>query len=312
MGEILEPTSPLAPEVLATRRLCRLAESVHTVGYYTPEITALTDDGFRGWWHAYFAYRFAPLGEPSAELVTATAYNFASRFVERAIPSAWSVMSPDAVLARHRELVANAFSRIFPDGRRADELAEAAGLLRRAVADLPLAGRPLFAGHAALDWPAASGSSGDVGPVADAMTLWHACTLIREFRFDGHNAVLLANDIDGVACHVLMAAFGHGNQPTIERIRGWTIDEWSAAVAGLAERGWIVEVDGKPEFTDTGREARAEIERDTDRRAVALVDALETAETERLLEILGVIVDDLLAGGEVAGVWPPPTVLEPG
>lgn len=311
MGEIPEraTSEELPVEVMRTRRLCRLAESVHTVGYYTPEIRALTDEGFRGWWHAYFGYRFAPLGEASLEVVTATAYNFAPVMVARAIPSAWQVMSPEAVLARHRELVAAAFARIFADGRRQAELAEAAALARRAVTGLPLAGRALFAGHAALDWPDGS-VAGDA--TRDAMNLWHACTLVREFRFDGHNAVLLANDVDGVACHVLMAAFGHGNQPTIERIRGWTSAEWDAAVAGLAGRGWITEVDRKPHFTDAGRAARAEIERDTDRRAVAVMAGLAPDEAERLLAVLGVIVDDLLSGGEVAGVWPPPTVLEPG
>lgn len=282
---------------LLARQVARAAESVHCVGYYTAEIRTLTNRGFSGWWHAYFGYRFAPLGRASANLVTATAYNFAPRMVARAVPSTWDVLEPDALLDTHRSLVSTAMRRIFADGLFADEIAEAATLAQTAVTDLPLAGRPLFAAHGQLEWPD--------DPL---MALWHACTLIREYRFDGHNMTLGAAGIDGVECHALMAAFGHGNQATIEGIRGWTKDEWDAGVQRLAHRGWL---DGDGQFTADGREARAGVERGTDQRSVALVDNLGPVAAGRLIDLLKPIAVHLVSTGEVAGVWPPPAVMRP-
>ncbi len=297
---------PVAAALLA-RHVARAAESVHCVGYYTAEIRTLTDmrfsgrglsgRGFSGWWHAYFGYRFAPLGRASANVVTATAYNFAPRMVARAVPSTWDVLEPDALIDAHRSLVSSAMQRIFADGLLGPEIAEAAVLARTAVTDLPLAGRPLFAAHAQLDWPD-----------DPCMALWHACTLIREYRFDGHNMTLGAAGIDGVECHALMAAFGHGNQATIEGIRGWTKDEWDAGVQRLQRRGWL---DGDGQFTPEGREARAGVERGTDQRSVGLVDNLGPAAAERLIDLLRPIAGHLVSSGEVAGVWPPPAVMRP-
>lgn len=297
---------PEAAALLA-RQVARAAESVHCVGYYTAEIRTLTDmgfsgrgfsgRGFSGWWHAYFGYRFAPLGRASANLVTATAYNFAPRMVARAVPSTWDVLEPDALLDAHRSLVSTAMRRIFAGGLFANEIAEAATLARTAVTDLPLAGRPLFAAHAQLEWPD--------DPL---MALWHACTLIREYRFDGHNMTLGAAGIDGVECHALMAAFGHGNQATIQGIRGWTKDEWDAGVQRLQRRGWL---DGDGQFTPEGREARAGVERGTDQRSVGLVDNVGPVAVGRLIDLLKPIAGHLVSTGEVAGVWPPPAVMRP-
>ena len=279
------------------RALGRAAESIHCVGYYTPEIRRMTDYGFNGWWHSYFGYRFAPLGRPSLNLVVATAYNFAPRMVAKAIPSAWDILAPDELLVAHRALVSEALNRIFAEGFLAVEIAEAAELAKAAVGDLPLPGRPLFAAHAELAWP--------TGPL---MTLWHACTLLREYRFDGHNMALAGAGIDGVECHVLMAAFGHGNQATIGGIRGWTEDEWDGAVERLMARGWI---DAGCEFTPEGREARAGVERATDQLAVESVVRLGSDDADRLAELLRTIAGHLIQSGEVAGVWPPPAVLLP-
>ena len=302
---------PVAAALLA-RHVARAAESVHCVGYYTAEIRTLTDmrfsgrglsgRGFSGWWHAYFGYRFAPLGRASANVVTATAYNFARGWSPGPCPAPGTYSSPTRSIDAHRSLVSAAMQRIFAGGLSggglfAGEIAEAGTLARTAVTDLPLAGRPLFAAHAELDWPD-----------DPCMALWHACTLIREYRFDGHNMTLGAAGIDGVECHALMAAFGHGNQATIEGIRGWTKDEWDAGVQRLQRRGWL---DGDGQFTPEGREARAGVERGTDQRSVGLVDNLGPAAAERLIDLLRPIAGHLVSSGEVAGVWPPPAVMRP-
>ena len=76
------------------RRFARAAEPLHSCAYYADEIRRFTELGFSGWWHAYFAYRSAPMGAASAKEVTAAFYNFAPRMVQKAVPNCWEVMSP--------------------------------------------------------------------------------------------------------------------------------------------------------------------------------------------------------------------------
>ena len=88
------------------------------------------------------------------------------------------------------------------------------------MSEIEIEARPLAASFAALDRP--DGSA--------AIDLWHTCTLWREYRGDGHNLALANAGIDGLEAHLLMAAHGRGNQPTITGIRGWTAEEWGAAL----------------------------------------------------------------------------------
>jgi hypothetical protein len=75
-------------------------------------------------------------------------------------------------------------------------------------------GRVLAAANAALPVPA--------GPIA---RLWHAATVLREHRGDGHFAALLAADVDGCESNVLRAAFDLPRE-TIQPLRGWTDGQW--------------------------------------------------------------------------------------
>ncbi|MEM7286098.1 MAG: hypothetical protein AAF480_07080 [Actinomycetota bacterium] len=297
MGEAIEDPGLTDETAQATRALARVVEPIHAVAYYTPEINGFRDDGFRGWWHAYMAYRPAPMGAVTAPTAIAALYNFAPAMVERAIPGVWELLAPTAVIARRDELVRAAFERLLADGRLDADVAEAAELARTACVGLPVEARPLFAAHAALPWPS-----------DPAMALWHACTLLREFRGDNHNLVLAAHGVDGVECHVLMAAHGHGNQPTLEGIRGWTREEWRAAVERLGERGWVG-ADGA--YTDAGRVARTAIERETDALTSVAVLDLGPHDTARLTSLGGTICEFLIASGAGAGVWPPPGVMKP-
>lgn len=289
----MTPETPDRP----VRRLSRTVEAVHTLSYYTPEITRLTEDGFRGWWHAYFAYRAAPMGPVPAPVVTATFYNFAPRMVERAVPGVWEIMAPETVLARRQALVTEAIDRIWSDGRLDDVLDEAADLAEAAVSDLEVEARPLAAAHAALDRPAGSA----------ALRLWHACTIWREYRGDGHNLALAANGIDGLESHLLMAAHGRGNQRTITGIRGWTEEEWAEASSRLQDRG-ILHGDGT--YTDSGRAFRSGIEAATDDLAARPLANLGPDGAGRLQDLLETVTADLLETGAVPGVWPPPNVLK--
>jgi hypothetical protein len=84
--------------------------------------------------------------------------------------------------------------------------------------------------------------------------LWHAATLLREHRFDGHVAALVAADIDGPEALVLRAGVDlaiHAGAPghvgpgwrrdQMQAVRGWTDAELDAAARRLTERGLIAE-----------------------------------------------------------------------
>jgi hypothetical protein len=77
-----------------------------------------------------------------------------------------------------------------------------AGLAREAASACTAEGRPLYAGHAGLDWP-------DAPHVA----AWHAATLLREHRGDGHIAALVAAGLSGIDALVTHVATGQGFVP---------------------------------------------------------------------------------------------------
>jgi len=142
-----------------------------------------------------------------------------------------------------------------PAGHSAD-VTTAARLCRQAAAAVGIEGRALTAAHAALPWP-----DDDLG------VLWHAATLLREHRGDGHVAALLTQEIDGCEAHVLVAASGAVPADVLRPNRGWTEDEWEAAVERLRRRGLIDT--STLTLTDAGRAARQRVEDRTDTLALA-------------------------------------------
>ncbi|HEX9042801.1 MAG TPA: hypothetical protein VF838_17595 [Trebonia sp.] len=230
------------------RAMWTMFEPVHDVTYFVPEaLSAFTEAGLRGYWRGYFAGRAAPLGAAPAAVVTASFFNFAPSFVARAIPGVWDLVPPADVIAVREAGAAAALRRLL--GGREAEAAKAADLLWRAVEDLDFAGRVLSAANAAL-------------PVAaDPLTrLWQATTVLREHRGDGHFAALAAAGIDGCEAVVLRCAKDI-SRDLLQPVRGWTDEQWSAAAARLAERGWIGE-DGT--VTAAGRAAHDAVEAATD------------------------------------------------
>jgi len=241
----------VADATATARSMWALFEPVHAVTYFAPEArSAFTEAGLRGFWRGYFAGRAAPLGAAGAVVVTASFFNFAPSFVARAVPAVWDLITPESAL-RTRTAGAVASLRGLLAGREA-AIATAADLLWRAVGELDFAGRVLAAGNAALPVPQDS-----------AARLWLATTILREHRGDGHFAALAAADIDGceaVALRCLIDLRREDLQP----VRGWTDEEWDAALGRLAARGWA-SADGR--LTGAGREAHAAVEDATDRAA---------------------------------------------
>jgi hypothetical protein len=205
--------------------------------------------------------------------------------VERAIPDAWHFSSPERVLSARVEAADQALGRLLGDLRDAPGVSEAAELACRAIEGCDPAGRPLFAAHSALPCPE-----------APHLALWHATTLLREFRFDGHNAALLTSGIGGCEAHVLAAAGGTVTRANVQPNRGWTDDEWAAAERPMAERGWL---DHSGAITERGREVRAAVEDLTDRLAMAPWHLLGDDATGRLYDLLEPLSRQIIEAGGV-------------
>ncbi|NYF57144.1 SCO6745 family protein [Micromonospora purpureochromogenes] len=247
--------TPLDPAV--ARAAWRRAEPIHAMIYFAPEARqrydALGLDGLTG----YFASRAAAFGAVPAEPVIATFFNFKPALVRAALPAAWERVEPPAVLRARLDAADAALSRAFSalEGAAA-AVAEAAELARRAAESAceQLPGRPLFAAHAALPWPD-----------EPHLVLWHAQTLLREFRGDGHVNALVVAGVDGLDALVLHAATGDVPVRFLLRSRGWTGDEWAAAVDGLRSRGLLADGDADDlTLTEAGRELRQSVEDRTD------------------------------------------------
>lgn len=252
------------------RRAWTLFEPIHAIVYFAPEAPEhYKAAGLRGGWMGYFASRSAPMGAVSAGLVTAVFHSFQPAMVARAIPDAWSFSNPDLALSARTAAADAALRRLW-----GDEL-ESAGMIATAAAAMSVArglrggGRPLYTATAAL-----------VEPEAAHLKLWHACTLLREHRFDGHVAALTVHNLDGLESLITALAAGSGmDVPTMRRFRGWTEEEWAQGVERLRDRGVIDAAGG---LTAAGRELRGAVEEMTDRLAADVWEAMDSDAREQL------------------------------
>ncbi|HLJ08547.1 MAG TPA: hypothetical protein VKX24_08410 [Acidimicrobiia bacterium] len=255
------------------RRMWPAFETYHAHVYFVPEAAEeYRRLGLKGGWMGYFASRSAALGAASPGLVTAVFFNFHPAMVARALPDAWALAAPEDVLAARGRAADAALRRLIPQYVGSAEEAEAAALAREAAEAPALAGRPLFGALRSLPWPE-----------EPHLQLWHACTLLREHRGDGHVVALTAAGLDGCEAHVTLTAAGTVPRATLQTNRKWSDDDWAAAEDRLRERGWL---DAGGALTDTGRAGRAEVEARTDALAEEPWRALGPERTQRLLELL--------------------------
>jgi hypothetical protein len=267
----------LATDMSLPRRMWSLFEPVHAVTYFTPHAAAVFEEaGLRGFWRRYFAGRTAPLGPIGAGPVVAAFFGFAPVMVGRALPDIWTRITPAAAIEARVAGARAALAELL-DGIDVDE---AAGPLEAAARAIEVHGRVLAGANADLPWP------------ADAPgRLWHAATILREHRGDGHVAALLTAGVDGCESLVWRDGVEDGRlRASMQPARGWTDDEWSAAAARLTTRGWLAS-DGTA--TATGRTAYAEVEAVTDRLAEAPWQRVGAEATERCARLLEPIAERL-------------------
>jgi hypothetical protein len=248
-------------------------DPVHSIIYFLPDVNERFGGlGMKGR-TSYFATRSAPMGAVGPRVVAATFYNFNPELVAKSIPAAWEMAAPQTVTAMRYEIIEQALPRVLgAELIGSADFARATDMLCRVADAIPDAdGRPLYAGHAELPWPQSTHAR-----------LWHAVTLLREYRGDGHIAALVAHGLSGLEALITHTASGIGFTAEVaQRLRGWSDEQWAGAIDRLRRRKLL---DGSGALTDAGVQLRSEIEDLTDTLGFApwrvLADR-EAAELER-------------------------------
>lgn len=285
MVSVDSSTSTLDPRQIA--RAHRAVELIHSHVYFAPETEQhLTAAGLRPGRMCYFAGRSAAMGAVGAGTVTATFYNFSPALVARTIPEAWELATPAQVLSARLDAARASLTRLLGDLASSDEVGELGELLREATTVLSPEGRALYAGHADLPWPE-----------EPLLVLWHAATLLREHRGDGHVAALLHSGLSGIEALVTHTAMGRGFTPEAAKAtRGWGEDEWAAAAKALADRGLVDDAG----LTEEGVELRARLEVHTDALSADPWLFLGPERTARVVEIAKEFSRTLVANGALS------------
>ncbi|MFI7037501.1 hypothetical protein ACIBI0_12490 [Microbispora rosea] len=250
-------------------RMFELVEPIATVTFSEVVNEAFLALGMRNYWDGYFAGRAAPLGPAPAEVVHAVFYNFAPGEVARHIPWVWGKTSPEEAIALRERASAAALRQMMGEHADLPGLVRIADLATRAAVSAPIEGRALYAGLRALAVPGE--------PVA---RLWHAATLLREHRGDGHNAALVAHGIGGTEAHVLLALSLGMKPEEFGRIHHLPTAQLAAVVDGLRSRGLV---DAGGGFTDAGRTTKERIEALTDELSAPAYGVLSADELDELI-----------------------------
>ncbi|MFE2944174.1 hypothetical protein ACFXKG_34795 [Streptomyces sp. NPDC059255] len=273
-------------DMTAGRRCHDVLNPLHSAAYFAPEpAEEFASVGLEQGAMAYLAGRAAPLGAVGAGTVTATFYNFNHDHVARKIPAAWAVTTPEAVLAARLRGADRTLRRLLgEEALTSKEMAETAELALRASEGCRREGRPLYAANAGLPVPE-----------EPHLALWHAATLLREHRGDGHLAALAVAGLSGIEALVLHNATGRAvTSAVLRQTRGWSPEQWDATRDRLRERGLL---DEAGDMTEAGAALRDDAEALTDRLDAAPYDHLGPDATARLTELAGGFTRTALAAG---------------
>jgi len=275
------------------RHLFERLEPLHAFIYFSPEANlnyaALGVEGHAG----YFASRSAAMGAVGSEVVVATFFNFQPELVRSALPAAWDIATPQQMLNARMDGADKTLRKMLGDLVDDPTLPEAAALARTAALGCTPEGRPLYAAHAALPWPD-----------EPHLQLFHAVTLLREHRGDGHVAALTLEGLDNGEVLVTHAASGSLGLPEsiLQLTRGFSDDQWAEVKDRLRSKG-ILDADGA--MTAEGKELRQRIEDRTDEAALGPWRTLGDDGCARLLELAApfsrAVVKSGVFGGTLRG-----------
>ena len=267
------------------RRMFELVEPIGVIPYSADEPNeAMFALGFTDYWDTYFAGRAAALGLTPPEVVDALFYSFAPGEVARHIPKVWRTTTPEAAIAARQAGCVKALRRILGDHVGSPAFARAAELLMRAATSAPLEGRPMYAALRAL-------------PVPDDVVarLFHAASLLREHRGDGHIAALMVEGVGRLEAHVLLALDMGMPAERFGRIHHLPAAQVTAVLDGMRDRG-VIGDDGW--LSEQGRGVKQRVEALTDDLAATPYESLQPHELEELVAALEPLATLLLAAAQ--------------
>ena len=217
---------------------------------------------------SYFTSRGSLMGQVPGELVAAAFAVFNPVVVIPAVSAGWAITDAKSACSARRDGAVAQLQRIL--GANPAGVDEARRVLQRAVSVLRPEGRPLFAGTLSQPIP------------DDALAAcWHFGDMLREFRGDAHTAAWISAGFDATEIGLMTELFWGLPLKSYSRTRGWSEDDYRAAIERLERRGLIS--DGA--FTESGHAAREGVERATDAQMAAAIEAMGD-DLDRLLGLL--------------------------
>lgn len=218
---------------------------------------------------SYFTSRGSLMGQVPGELVAAAFAVFNPIVVVPSVTAGWKITNAATICAARRDGAIAQLERIV--GAKPGGATKIRPILERAVGALRPEGRPLFAG-----------TLSQVVPSSDLGACWHFGDMLREFRGDSHTAAWIAAGLDATEIGLLTELFWGLPLRSYSRTRGWSEDDYTAAIDRLESRGLIA--DGV--FTTKGRELRESVEIRTDEQMRPAMQAIGDDFTQ-LVEVLG-------------------------
>jgi hypothetical protein len=275
---------------IVSRKNWRALEPVHAQVYFSPEnfeeYAALGYDVKANPLAGYFPARAAAMGAVNAATVQATFFNFSEIAVVFGMDKAWEIATPEQLIAARYRGVDRTLRRLCGDLLDSPDVERAVELARTATEGCTPYGRPLYAGNAALEWPD-----------TPHLQLFHAVTLLREFRGDGHIAALVSEGVTGLQAAIMHVAQGDAwTREPLRKTRVYTSEQWDEACVVLRERGWLDESD---QFTETGAAVRQRIEDQTDVLALPPWEHLGEEGCEQLRALVRPLSKAIVDGGGV-------------
>jgi hypothetical protein len=264
------------------RRMFELVEPIGVIPYSADEPNeAMFALGFTDYWDTYFAGRAAPLGTVPAEVVDALFYNFAPGEVARHIPKVWRITTPEAAIAAREIGCVKALRRILGDHVDSSAFARGADLLLEAAISAPFEGRPMYAALRSI-------------PIPDEVVArcFHAASLLREHRGDGHIAALMSEGVGSLEAHVLYALDIGVPAEKFGRIHHLPVAQLAAVIGGVRDRGLIGD-DGW--LSESGRAVKQRVEALTDDLAAKPYESLGPSELNELMAALEPLAPLLVA-----------------
>ena len=239
---------------------------------------------------AYFASRGSVLGQVPGEVIAAAFGVFSAAVVVPAVQLAWTRTDAATIRVARADGAVDQLRRLLGDHPTGTD--RALELLRRAAAVLPINGRHLAAGIAALPVPEE--------PLA---AVWHVGDFLREYRGDCHNAAWVSAGLTATDIGLLTELSWGMPTRSYSRTRGWTTDEFDRSEHHLRDLGYLDGRGGDTRLSQSGRHAREQLEVMTDAQMQPAVDALGD-DADELFDILAPWGETVRAGKGYPGAGP--------